>query len=106
MLSLVLISYQWVWYGIRITLSGLKGLLRVKYPSRQRAVAATIATARRQTHLSQRDLARKLKVPSNWIQRIESLERRVDVAEFIAIARALEVDPVALLGQVLKSSTS
>jgi transcriptional regulator with XRE-family HTH domain len=73
----------------------------MKYPSRQRAVASAIATARRSARVSQRQLARKLGVPSNWIQRIESLERRVDVAEFIAIARALEVEPQWLLSRVL-----
>lgn len=76
----------------------------MKYPSRHRAIASAIATARRHGRLSQRELARKLKVPPNWIQRIESLERRVDVAEFIAIARALEVDPVTLLSRVLGST--
>lgn len=75
----------------------------MKYPSRHRAIASTLATARRHAQLSQRQLARKLGVPPNWIQRIESLERRVDVAEFIAIARALHVDPVSLLSRVLKS---
>ena len=77
----------------------------MKYPSRQRAIASAIATARRQAQLSQRQLARKLGVPPNWIQRIESLERRVDVAEFIAIARAVDVDPLSLLSRVLKSTT-
>ncbi len=76
----------------------------MKFPSRQRAIASAIATARRQAQLSQRQLARKLGVPPNWIQRIESLERRVDVAEFIAISRALDVDPQALLSRVLKST--
>jgi transcriptional regulator with XRE-family HTH domain len=76
----------------------------MKYPSRHRAIASTLATARRQAKLSQRELARKLNVPPNWIQRIESLERRLDVAEFIAIARALGVDPTILLSRVLKSS--
>jgi transcriptional regulator with XRE-family HTH domain len=76
----------------------------MKYPSRHRAIASAIGTARRQAQLSQRQLARKLGVPPNWIQRIESLERRVDVAEFIAIARALDVDPPSLLSRVLKST--
>jgi transcriptional regulator with XRE-family HTH domain len=76
----------------------------MKFPSRQRAIASAIATARRQAQLSQRQLARKLGVPPNWIQRVESLERRVDVAEFIAIARAVDVDPQALLSRVLKGT--
>ena len=76
----------------------------MKYPSRHRAIASAIATARRHAQFSQRQLARKLGVPPNWIQRIESLERRVDVAEFIAIARALNVSPGSLLSRVLRSA--
>ena len=76
----------------------------MKYPNRRRAIASAIATARRHAQVSQRQLARKLGVPPNWIQRVESLERRVDVAEFIAIARALDVNPVSLLSRVLKST--
>jgi transcriptional regulator with XRE-family HTH domain len=76
----------------------------MKYPSRQRAIASAIASARRRAKVSQRELSEKLGVPTNWIQRIESLERRLDVAEFIAIAEALAVDPVHLLRGVLKSA--
>lgn len=76
----------------------------MKYPSRRRAIASAIATARRQAQLSQRQLAGRLGCPPNWIQRVESLERRVDVAEFIAIARALDVSPVSLLSRVLRST--
>lgn len=76
----------------------------MKYPSRHRAIASAIATARRHARVSQRELARKLKVPPNWIQRIESLERRVDVAEFIAIARALDINPMTLLSRVLRGT--
>jgi transcriptional regulator with XRE-family HTH domain len=76
----------------------------VKYPSQQRAIAAVIATARKEADLSQRQLASRLRVPSNWVQRVESLERRLDVAEFIAIARALQVDPLSLLSKALKAS--
>jgi transcriptional regulator with XRE-family HTH domain len=76
---------------------------RVKFASRRRVIASAIASARREAQLSQRQLAEKLGVPSNWIQRIESLERKVDVAEFIAIARTLDIDPLALLSRVLKA---
>jgi transcriptional regulator with XRE-family HTH domain len=75
----------------------------VKFASRRRVIASTIASARREAQLSQRQLAEKLGVPNNWIQRIESLERKVDVAEFIAIARSLDTDPVVLLSRALKA---
>ena len=76
----------------------------MRFPSRQRAIVSAIAHARRAADLSQRQLSVKLGAPPNWIQRIESLERRVDVAEFITIARAVNVEPAALLARVLKST--
>jgi transcriptional regulator with XRE-family HTH domain len=73
----------------------------MKYSARQRAVAAALRKAREAAGLSQRQLSERLQQPPNWIQRIESLERRVDVAEFIAIAKAVGADPAELFREVL-----
>jgi hypothetical protein len=43
-----------------------------------------------------------MKEPPNWVQRVESLERRVDVAEFVALAKAMNVDPLSLLADALR----
>ena len=73
----------------------------MKYPARQRAIVSALRKARKAAGLSQRQLSEKLREPPNWIQRIESLERRVDVAEFIAIAGAVGADAVELLREAL-----
>jgi transcriptional regulator with XRE-family HTH domain len=73
----------------------------MKYSARQRAIAAALRKAREAAGLSQRQLSERLQQPPNWIQRIESLERRVDVAEFIAIAKAVGADPAELFREVL-----
>ena len=73
----------------------------MKYSARQRAIAAALRKAREAAGLSQRQLSERLQQPPNWIQRIESLERRVDVAEFIAIAKAVGADPAGLFREVL-----
>ena len=75
----------------------------MKYSARQRAVAAALRKAREAAGMSQRQLSERLQQPPNWIQRIESLERRVDVAEFIAIAKATGADPAALFREALDS---
>lgn len=49
--------------------------------------------ARQERGLSIRALAEKLEVNHSAVQRIESLERRLDVNEFVIYCRALEVDP-------------
>jgi ribosome-binding protein aMBF1 (putative translation factor) len=74
----------------------------MKYPARQRAVVAALRKAREAAGLSQRQLSEKLREPPNWIQRIESLERRVDVAEFIAIAKAVGADAMDLFREGLQ----
>jgi chorismate mutase len=38
------------------------------------------------------------------VQRVEYLERRLDVAEFIAVAKAVHLDPRTLLARVLKAT--
>lgn len=73
----------------------------MKYPARQRAIVSALRRARKAAGFSQRQLSEKLREPPNWIQRIESLERRVDVAEFIAIAAAVGADAVELLRETL-----
>ena len=75
----------------------------MKYSARQRAVAAALRKAREAAGMSQRQLSERLQQPPNWMQRIESLERRVDVAEFIAIAKATGADPAALFREALDS---
>ena len=63
--------------------------------------AFVMAKARQDAGLSQRQLAEKLGVSSNWVHRVETFQCRVDVAEFVALSRSLGIDPVALLARVL-----
>lgn len=48
---------------------------------------------REEAGLTQRELGHRLKKPQSWIYNCEVANRRVDVTEFIAWARACEVDP-------------
>jgi transcriptional regulator with XRE-family HTH domain len=51
--------------------------------------------------MTQRDLAARLRRPHSFIGRIEAGERRIDVIEFIEIARVLGADPKELFGRVV-----
>lgn len=42
--------------------------------------------------LSLRELAAKLGVTHSWVQRIETLERRLDVFEYMVYCEALEIN--------------
>jgi DNA-binding XRE family transcriptional regulator len=61
-----------------------------------RALLAVLAASRREAGLTQRQLAERLKRPHSFISKIEAGERRLDVLEFMEIAKALKVDPVDL----------
>lgn len=69
---------------------------------KHRALIAAIVEARSAVGLSQREFATKLKRTNNFVWRIEAGERRVDVLEFIEIAKAANVDPTELLKRVLR----
>lgn len=66
-----------------------------------RALIEILVASRQQAGLTQRDLAARLKRPNSFVGRIESGERRIDVIEFIEIARVLDVDPRELFAKVL-----
>ena len=67
----------------------------LKSPEYARLVA-TLVAVRHAAGIRQRALAKKLGRPQSFIAKYEGGERRIDVVEFIAIARALGADPVKL----------
>jgi transcriptional regulator with XRE-family HTH domain len=56
-------------------------------------LVAALAAARRQAQVTQAELARRLGKDQSFVSIIEGGQRRVDVIEFCAIARALEIEP-------------
>jgi hypothetical protein len=57
--------------------------------------------ARKATGLTQHALALRLKKPQSFVAKYEGGERRLDVVEFITIARALGADPLKLMTTLL-----
>jgi transcriptional regulator with XRE-family HTH domain len=53
--------------------------------------------------MTQRELAEALKRPRSFVSRIEAGERRLDVVEFVAVAKALKLDPMDLFARFVKS---
>jgi transcriptional regulator with XRE-family HTH domain len=66
-----------------------------------RVLIGVLVAARKAAGLNQREFADRLKRPRSFVGRIEAGERRVDVVEFIELARVLEVDPSQLFAKVL-----
>jgi transcriptional regulator with XRE-family HTH domain len=65
-----------------------------------RTVIEAIKAARTVQGISQRGLAERLGKPPSFVNKIENVERRIDVLEFIAIARAIDLKPSDLLTSV------
>lgn len=61
-----------------------------------------LRAARQAAGLSQQKLADRLGRPQSFVAKIEKSERRIDVAEFLAYAEALELDPCTLLTEMQK----
>lgn len=57
--------------------------------------------ARRASGLTQVEVSQRLRKPQSFISNIERGERRVDVLEFVAIARVLGADPLGLFAEVM-----
>lgn len=64
-------------------------------------VVGALRSARLAMGLTQAQLAARMGRDQSWISLIEGSQRRVDVVEFIEMANALDVDPVALLGEIV-----
>lgn len=68
-----------------------------------RLVIDQIIAAREERGVGQRELARRLGKHPSWLNKIERLERRLDVLEFVAIARAIDLPPQDLLARIDKA---
>jgi transcriptional regulator with XRE-family HTH domain len=66
-----------------------------------RAAIDAIKAVRVEQGLSQRELARRLNKPVSFVNKIEKLERRLDVEEFVALAHAIGIPAEELFAAVL-----
>jgi transcriptional regulator with XRE-family HTH domain len=64
---------------------------------------AVLTKARTDAGLTQRDLAKRMREPHSFIGKIESGERRLDVVEFVAVAKALKLDPIDLFTRFVRA---
>jgi len=67
-----------------------------------RHLVDVLIAARRRAGLTQAELAGRIGKDQKFVSLIERSQRRVDVIEFFAIAKALDVDPVRLYAAVIK----
>lgn len=58
--------------------------------------------ARKAAGLTQEEVASRLKRPQSFVAKYEGGERRIDVVEFIAVARALQREPGDLFEELVR----
>ena len=70
-------------------------------PELHARIVAALTQARRDAKLRQVDLAKRLGWQQAYVSRYETGERMLAVDEYVAVARAIGVDPVVVLAQLL-----
>ena len=63
---------------------------------------AEMIAARKNSGLTQEALASRLKRPQSFIAKYEGGERRLDVIEFLAIAKAIGADPLRVIKRLIR----
>jgi len=66
-----------------------------------RLVVEAVASARRNAGLHQAQVAAKLGKNQSYVSNIERGQRRIDIVEFYALARAIGVDPRTLFADAV-----
>ena len=74
------------------------------YERRLSAFAELLKGARREAGLTQVELAKKLRRPQSYVSKYERGDRRLDVIEFLEVARVIGFDPHELLRELESKS--
>jgi transcriptional regulator with XRE-family HTH domain len=74
-------------------------LKSLRSPDHVRLIDLLVA-AREKAGMTQQQLADRLGRPQSFVAKYEGGERRIDVVEFIAIARALDMDPARAVREI------
>lgn len=73
------------------------------HPRDQQIVGTALAAARRRSNLTQDELASRLQKPQSFVSDFERGQRRIDLVEFVVIARALGLDPLEVFREIVAS---
>jgi hypothetical protein len=68
-----------------------------------RARIAVLRSTRVECGISQREVARRLHKPPSFVNKVEILERRLDVMELAVFARAMGLQPTRLFQRMLEA---
>lgn len=66
-----------------------------------RTLITALREARKQAGFSQQELAKRLRRPQSFVSAYEPGDRKIDVLEFLRIAKATNAEPCALLKRIM-----
>ncbi len=70
-------------------------------PEHHKIVGAALEATRQRATMTQVELARRLGKPQSVVSAYEAGKRRVDVIEFLLIARTLGADPLEVFAEIM-----
>jgi transcriptional regulator with XRE-family HTH domain len=76
-------------------------MAKAKFSPVYKRLCRLLVDARKKAKLQQTDVAKRIGRPQSYVSKVESGERRLDVAEFIELAAAIDADPVAVLKKAI-----
>jgi len=74
--------------------------LKSLYSDRYRFFLELLIEARKNSGITQQQLAKKLGRPQSFVSKVENGERRIDVVEFVMFSEHLGADPHSLLRKI------
>lgn len=96
------IVYAKVAYTGRAGLTSASPMPKSVFTDAYASAIAVLVALRKERGVSQVELASRLGKTQQFVSAMERSERRLDIIEFYAVARALGADPVALFAQAVE----
>lgn len=75
--------------------------MKSTYTETYKVLLSRLIRYRKEQSLSQAELAKKLGRPQSFISKIENGERRLDVIEFLELAKAIGIKPEDIIRKLL-----
>ena len=70
------------------------------YTQQHQRLCELLIEARKKADLTQVEVAERLGKPQSFVAKYEGGERRLDVIEYVAVTKAIGIDPASLLSRL------
>jgi transcriptional regulator with XRE-family HTH domain len=70
------------------------------YTQKHQRLCELLIEARKKADLTQVEVAERLGKPQSFVAKYEGGERRLDVIEYVAVTKAIGIDPASLLSRL------